>query len=285
VLSLTRLAEKITKNRDYSLRADIERKDEIGKLVSAFNLMLDTLDRQNKDLIESKQMLEEKIDERTSELKSINRELEAFTYSVSHDLRSPLRSINGFSMALLEDFGKNLDDSAKDFLNRIRDESYRLEVLIEGLLQLSRVSRQGLNIEAVDLSALANAFAKDLSVRFPEHEVLFICPKVLLAYGDKALLMSLIGNLLDNAWKYTSKTRNARVEMGSLDRNQETVYFVRDNGAGFDMKYAEKMFAPFQRFHRQGDFNGLGIGLATAARIIHRHGGEIWAESIPGEGA
>jgi len=285
ILNLTSLAEKITKNKDYSLRANPDRKDEVGKLMLAFNLMLDTLDQQNKDLVDAKQMLEEKVDERTTELKNINRELEAFTYSVSHDLRAPLRSIDGFSTAFLEDFGGKLDSTAKDYLVRIRAASYRMGLLIDSLLELSRVSRQALNIEAVNLASLVENLVKDLRDRFPGQKVHFKCPEILLAYGDKALLMSLLENLLENSWKYSSKTTNAQVECGSLERNGETVYFVRDNGAGFDMKYADKLFGPFQRLHRHEDFDGLGIGLATAARIIHRHGGEIWAESILGEGA
>lgn len=285
ILNLTELADRITKNKNYSLRADPDRKDEVGKLLLAFNSMLDTIDQQNKDLIDAKHMLEEKVDERTAELRNINRELEAFTYSVSHDLRAPLRSIDGFSSALLEDFGKNFDITANDYLARIRTASHRMGLLIDSLLQLSRVSRQELNIEAVNLVSLAEDIIRDLSERFRGQEVIFACPDILLAYGDRTLLMSLMENLLENAWKYSSKIHNARVELGSIERNGETVYFVRDNGAGFDMKYADKLFGPFQRLHRQEDFDGLGIGLATAARIIHRHSGEIWAEGISGEGA
>jgi len=285
IINLTALAEKITKNKDYSLRANSDRKDEVGKLFIAFNLMLDTLDQQNKDLIDAKQMLEDKVDERTAELKNINRELEAFTYSVSHDLRAPLRSIDGFGMAFLEDFGENLDATAKDYLARIRSATHRMGVLIDSLLKLSRVSQLNLSFEATNLSDLAKDLIRNFSERFPGHKVQFICPEILLAYGDKALLMSLMENLLENAWKYSSRIKNARVELGSLDRNGDTVYFIRDNGAGFDMRYADKLFGPFQRLHRHEEFEGLGIGLATAARIIHRHGGEIWAEGITGEGA
>lgn len=285
ILNLTELAENITRNKDYSLRANTDRRDEVGKLIAAFNHMLDTLDQQNKDLIDAKKMLEEKVDERTIELKNINKELEAFTYSVSHDLRAPLRSIDGFGAALLEDFGGKLDATAKDYLARMRSASHRMGVLIDSLLELSRVSRQALNIEAVNLASLIEDLVRDLCERFPGQKVNFKCPDILLAYGDKALLMCLMENLLENAWKYSSKTNNPQVESGCLERNGEIVYFVRDNGAGFDMKYADKLFGPFQRLHRQEEFDGLGIGLATAARIIHRHGGEIWAEGILGEGA
>jgi len=285
ILNLTELAEKITKSKDYSLRANPDRKDEVGKLLVAFNLMLDTLDQQNKELVDAKQMLEERVDERTAELRNINRELEAFTYSVSHDLRAPLRSIDGFSRAFLEDFGEKVDATAKDYLARIQNASRRMGTLIDSLLELSRVSRKLLTVEPIDLASLMRDLVRDLRDRYPGQKVHFRCQNVLLVYGDKALLMALMENLLENAWKYSSKTPNAQVECGSMERNGETVYFVRDNGAGFDMRYADKLFAPFQRLHRHEDFDGLGIGLATAARIIHRHGGEIWAESILGEGA
>jgi signal transduction histidine kinase len=285
ILKLTEISENIAHKKDYSLRASLDRKDEIGKLLAAFNSMLDTIYQQDKELKEAKNLLEIKIDERTSELKNINRELEAFVYSVSHDLRAPLRSIDGFSAALMEDFGGNMGATEKDYLMRITAASHRMAVLIDSLLKLSQVSQQKLNIAAVNLAGLANDIARDLYERYPDQKVLFLCPDLILDYADNALMISLLANLLDNAWKYTSKTTEACIEFGSLDRNGEMVYFVRDNGVGFDMKYAEKLFAPFQRMHRHEDFEGLGIGLATSARIIHRHGGEIWAESSSGQGA
>ncbi len=285
IAELTAVASRITKNRDYSLRVAPDRKDEIGELMAAFNMMLDRIDEQNKALLESKQTLEEQVEFRTTELKNINRELEAFTYSVSHDLRSPLRSIDGFSVALLEDCGSQLDTMGKDYLARIRAASQRMGKLIDSLLYLSRVSRQEITAQAVNLATLADEIVEGLRERFPTQEVYFVRPQTLLTYGDRVLLMAVLENLLGNAWKYSAKLGSSQVELGSVERNGEPVYFVRDQGVGFDMKYADKLFAPFQRLHRSEDFEGLGIGLATVARIVHRHGGEIWAEGLVGAGA
>lgn len=285
ISNLTELTDRITQNKDYSLRATVDRGDEVGQLMNAFNTMLNTIDEQNRALMESKHTLKEQVDFRTEELKNINRELEAFTYSVSHDLRSPLRSIDGFSMALIEDCGAQLDEMGKDYLDRIRSASQRIGKLIDSLLYLSRVSRQEITAQAVNFSVMAQEVVEGLRGRFPQQDVYFTCPHTLLAYGDKTLLMAVFENLLGNAWKYSAKVSLPQVELGSVERKGEPVYFVRDNGIGFDMKYADKLFGPFQRLHREEDFEGLGIGLATVARIIHRHGGEIWAEGITGAGA
>jgi signal transduction histidine kinase len=285
ILSLIDIADRITRQQDYTLRAKKFRNDEMGKLVDTLNTMLDTLEEQNRALLGVKDNLEEQVEERTKELRNINRELEAFTYSVSHDLRSPLRSVEGFSTALLEDFGHKLDPAGLDYLQRIHAASLRMATLIDSLLYLSRVSRQDVAFQAVDLVPQADEIVARLREQYPARPVAFICPKTLLAYGDKTLLVILLENLLGNAWKYTAKVTLPQVELGVVDRKGEQVYFVRDNGAGFDMKFADKLFGPFQRLHRSEDFDGLGIGLATAARIIHRHSGEIWAESIVGAGA
>jgi len=285
ILSLIEFADRITRNNDYSLRATKNREDELGKLVDALNTMLDTIDSQNRALLEAKDNLEEQIEERTAELHTINRELEAFTYSVSHDLRSPLRSVDGFSVALLEDCGSQLDSAGHDYLQRIRAASQRMGKLIDSLLYLSRVSRQDVVFQAVDLVPLAREIVDRLNEQYPGRNIHFSCPETLLAYGDKTLLVILLENLLGNAWKYSANVNLPQIEIGCVDRSGEQVYFVRDNGVGFDMKYVDKLFGPFQRLHRSEDFDGLGIGLATVARIIHRHGGEIWAEGMVGAGA
>ena len=285
LMDITAIAERVTQQNDFSIRAEARREDEIGKLVAAFNLMLDTIDEQNRALMQAKNQLEEQVSERTAELRNINRELEAFTYSVSHDLRSPLRSVEGFSTALKEDYASQLDASGKDYVDRIRSASQHMTRLIDSLLYLSRVSTQDLTRQAVDLVPIASEIVDRLARQYPTRTVNFICPRTLLAYGDKALMAIVLENLLSNAWKYSEKVPQPNVELGVVSRNGEQVYFVRDNGVGFDMKYAERLFGPFQRLHRSEDFEGLGIGLATAARVIHRHGGEIWAESLPGAGA
>ncbi|MCB1614410.1 MAG: GHKL domain-containing protein, partial [Pseudomonadales bacterium] len=256
-----------------------------GQLVNAFNSMLETIQQQNRALVEVNENLESVVESRTAELKLTNKELEAFTYSVSHDLRSPLRSIDGFSAALLEDCGSQLDQNGLDYLTRMRAASQRMGKLIDSLLYLSRVSRQDMVFKAVDLSEIALEIGDGLKVVHPNRDVQLVVPDCVMAYGDRDLLYIVLDNLLRNAWKYTSKKVHALIELGSREQRGETVFFVRDNGAGFDMKYADKLFGPFQRLHRSEEFEGLGIGLATVARIVHRHGGEIWAEGKVDEGA
>ncbi len=285
LLTLAQTANTINRFKDYSLRARTDRQDELGQLVQAFNGMLDTIELQNRALLHANEHLEDEVQARTSELRATNRELEAFTYSVSHDLRSPLRSVDGFSAALLEDFSDKLNDAGRDYIARIRAASQRMGNLIDSLLHLSRVSRQDMQFRSVDLVQLAQEIVDELRSANPGRFVSFVCPQTLMAQGDRDLLRIVLENLLGNAWKYTGNTENPQVELGSYNRDNETVYCVRDNGAGFDMKYVDKLFGPFQRLHRDQEFEGLGIGLATVARIIHRHGGEIWAEGQVDQGA
>jgi DNA-binding response OmpR family regulator len=220
------------------------------------------------------------------ELERKNRELEAFSYSVSHDLRTPLRGIDGFSHALLADYGDVLDDRGKDYLNRVRKAAQRMGELIDDMLALARVSRAEINAERVDLGAIARGIAEDLAAKDPERACELVVADPLIAVGDRRLLRVLLENLLGNAWKFTAKAPAARIEIGSRpDGAGDTVYFVRDNGAGFNMDYAAKLFRPFQRLHAEADFPGTGIGLATVHRIIERHGGRVWAEGAVGEGA
>jgi signal transduction histidine kinase len=214
-----------------------------------------------------------------------NRELEAFCYSVSHDLRAPLRSLDGFSQALLEDYGDRLEPEGKDYLQRIGAAAKRMGQLIDDLLELSRVTRTDLNPAAVNLAEIARRIVGDLRATSPERSVSMTIPERLTAQGDQRLLYLALENLLSNAWKFTGKRQDARMELGVTRDGNETVYFVRDNGAGFDMTYADKLFAPFQRLHDEADFEGTGIGLATVQRIIQRHGGRVWAEGSVGHGA
>ncbi|WP_332993135.1 sensor histidine kinase [Scytonema sp. PRP1] len=220
------------------------------------------------------------------ELQAVNKELEAFSYSVSHDLRAPLRSIDGFSQALLEDCHDQLNANGQDYLRRIRAATQRMGQLIDDLLNLSRVTRSEMYLEPVDLSLLASSICTELQQSQPERQVEFVIQTGLLAQGDIRLLRVLLVNLLNNAWKFTSKHTQARIEFRvSKSESGVPVYFVRDDGAGFDMTYTHKLFGPFQRLHNMRDFPGNGIGLATVQRIVHRHGGRVWAEGEVERGA
>jgi len=230
--------------------------------------------------------LEQRVVERTAELAAVNKELESFSYSVSHDLRSPLRSIDGFSQALLEDYNDKLDAQAQNYLHRVRAASQRMAQLIDDMLNLSRVSRGEMRREEIDLSRMARDITEQLQRAQPERIVEVKIEDGIKARGDDRLLRIALENLLGNAWKFTSKQPSSRIEFGVQAGDAgEDVFFVRDNGAGFDMAYADKLFGAFQRLHSIDEFEGTGVGLATVQRIIRRHGGRIWAESQPGRGA
>ena len=229
--------------------------------------------------------LEQRIRERTAQLQASNQELESFTYSVSHDLRAPLRSITGFSQALLEDYADKLDAQGQDYLNRVRAASLRLAQLTDDLLNLSRVTRSEMRHDTVNLSEMAQAVVAELRQRQPERQVEFVVAEGMVARGDTRLIQVVLDNLLGNAWKFTQKRPQSRIEFGAMQHDGETAYFVRDNGAGFDMTYADKLFLPFQRLHAVTEFEGTGIGLATVQRIVRRHGGNAWAEGAVGQGA
>jgi PAS domain S-box-containing protein len=218
-------------------------------------------------------------------LEETTRELEAFSYSVSHDLRAPLRSIDGFSQALLEDQADALDDDGKDCLNRVRAAAQRMAQLIDDMLSLSRVSRTEIKHDRTDLAEMARSIVAELRGSQPDRVVEVTIPPTLFAGGDARLLRIVLDNLLANAWKFTGKTAAARIELGESRQDGEAIYFVRDNGAGFDMAYVDKLFGAFQRLHDVTDFAGTGIGLATVQRIIHRHGGRVWAVGEIGKGA
>ena len=236
-------------------------------------------------LIKAHEELELKVRERTAELEAANKELETFSYSVSHDLRAPLRSMEGFSNALLDDYGSKLDDQGRLYLRYVQESSQLMARLIDDLLELSRVTRSDMNYEDVDLSELAVAVSDQLGKAEPNKKVNVNISPGIMAYGDRNLLRIVLENLLGNAWKFTSKSDSPRVEMGITTQNDKSVYYVRDNGVGFDMAYADKLFKPFQRLHKETEFEGTGIGLATVQRIVRRHGGEVWADSKVGEGA
>jgi signal transduction histidine kinase len=229
--------------------------------------------------------LEQRVTERTRQLETANRELEAFAYAVSHDLRAPLRSMSGFSQILQETAPAGLDDKSRHYLQRIHDASLRMSGLIEDLLSLSRVSRTELVPRAVNLSDLFLESATTMRDRYPGRDINVRVMAGLEVNGDARLLRIAIDNLLDNAWKYTSRQPQADVSVGMEQRDGDAVYFVRDNGVGFDMAYAGKLFGPFQRMHPESQFSGTGIGLVTVQRIVAMHGGRIWADAKPNGGA
>ncbi|TWH52137.1 ATP-binding protein [Sporomusa sp. KB1] len=231
--------------------------------------------------------LEQRVAERTAELAAANKELEAFCYSVSHDLRAPLRCIDGFSLAVLEDYGHLLDEEGQGYLQRVRLASQRMAELIDGLLNLSRLTRGEIVRQEVELSTIVRDVAEVLRQAQPEREVCVIIEPGLKAYGDNGMLRILFENLLGNAFKFTVNRTDARVEVGKTveKESNRTIFYVRDNGAGFNMVYADKLFGAFQRLHTVHEFPGNGIGLATVQRIINRHGGEIWAQGEVGQGA
>jgi DNA-binding response OmpR family regulator len=219
------------------------------------------------------------------ELQRTNEELESFSYSVSHDLRAPLRSIDGFSQALLEDYSNSLDERGRGYLRRVRSAAQRMGELIDDLLELSRVGRAELTRNPTNLSEIARSIADELRRKDPDRDALVVVRDGLVAQADARLVRILLENLIGNAWKFTSKIPAARIELDVEFRQEDAVYRVRDNGAGFDMTYATKLFAPFQRLHGEADFPGTGIGLATVRRIVDRHGGRVWAEGEVGRGA
>lgn len=259
---------------DKASRARLGTDNEIGDAARAFD---DTADALNAAL--------ESVESHRRRLEAANKELEAFSYSVSHDLRAPLRGMDGFSQALLDDYGDKLDETGKDYLRRVRNATKKMGNLIDDLLALSRVTRRELKQEQIDLSSVARSIADEFKQAEPGREVEFrIAPDVCVD-GDKDLLRIALQNLIGNAWKFTAKKRHAKIEFDVAENNGTRAIFVRDDGAGFDMSYADKLFQPFTRLHGEKEFDGTGIGLATVQRIVHRHGGRIWAEGAVEKGA
>lgn len=229
--------------------------------------------------------LERRVAERTAELEAANHELEAFSYSVSHDLRAPLRAMDGFSKMLMEDYHDSLDETGRDYLARVHGASQRMAQLIDDLLSLSRVTRAEMRREPVDLSALALEAVEAIRRKEPERRVEVAIAPGLEVWGDPRLLGLVLENLLSNAWKFTSRSDEARIELGALEEAEGLVYFVKDNGAGFEMAYVDKLFNAFQRLHSASEYPGTGVGLATVQRIVRRHGGQVRAEGETGKGA
>lgn len=292
VMNLVDAATNVTKDKDYSIRVDEQGAKEIQELVFAFNTMLDRIaqreserDHAEYELKQHRDHLEDIIHERTAELEASNKELEAFSYSVSHDLRAPLRSIHGFCQMLVEDYSEQLDQAGLDYMMRVQSNALDMGSLIEDLLQLARITRCDFHKQKLDISDLAKETIDKLKQQNPERDIDIKLQNNLIADGDEHLISVALDNLLGNSWKYTSKTAHPIIEIGSdHSGNGHDIYFVKDNGAGFDMKYADKIFLAFQRLHSKEEYPGTGVGLATVQRVIDRHGGKVWAESHIGEG-
>ena len=263
---------------DYHSRVKIRERGDLRMMANSFNTMAAALERNHAEL-------DERVRKRTAELELVNNELQAFSYSVSHDLRSPLRSIDGFSQALLEDYSSQLDATAQDYLRRLRGGAQRMGQLIDDLLLLSRVTRQTIQYTPVDLSALSRDVVQELRDDGSARDVHVDIEEGMGVRGDYGLLTIVLQNLIGNAWKFTQHATSPSLKIGSTQTNGERVFFVADNGAGFDMAYSNQLFAPFQRLHSNAEFKGTGIGLATVQRAVTRHGGRVWAEAVPGEGA
>jgi signal transduction histidine kinase len=277
--SLTEAASAISGGEVFE-KVNISRSDELGELASAFNTMAARVR-------DSHHELEDRVRQRTIQLEEANNELESFSYSVSHDLRAPLRAISGFSAILLEDYADKMPDGARGHLEKVRDGAKTMGRLVDDLLNFSRLGRQALRKTTVAPADVARQVVSELSVEGQRPELTITIDDVPTAYADPSLLKHVYSNLISNAVKYSRDRSDANVKIGALDQNghAETVYFVRDNGAGFDMQYADKLFGVFQRLHRADEFEGTGVGLAISQRIIHRHGGRIWAEAEVDAGA
>ena len=285
LVSITRRITQLASG-DYSDALDnLQRRDELGALVTAFRNMLTRIDSRDREIKQLNADLEQLVAERTVELQAANRELESFAYAIAHDLRAPLRGMGGFSQALLEDYGESLETEAKTYLDHIIAGSTRMGELVDGLLTLSRSTRGELQRNELDLSALAERLLAELARIEPERQLSWGVAPGPVTRGDGRMLEAVLRNLLGNAWKYTEGTAEAKIRVYADKDNQQPVFCIEDNGAGFDMAHAGKLFQPFQRLHRQDEFVGIGIGLATVQRIVHRHGGEIQAHSTQGQGA
>lgn len=288
LLPVSKLAEAAAgiSRGDLARRVTGLPQDEMGALGGAFNAMMDRLETNAKELRNLNETLELKVRERTLELTAANRELEAFTYCASHDLRAPLRRVEAFSSLLEGELAGRLDKTCGDYLRRIRESCGNMARLMDALLRLSQAARRSLESRTFDLAAAAAGIMARLRDSDPGREVLFSAPAGGLAVrGDQELLTEALENLLGNAWKFTAGAAAPAIELGAMEKNGEKVYYVRDNGSGFDMRNADKLFAPFHRLHSASEFPGSGIGLSIVRRVIERHGGQIWAEASAGAGA
>ena len=269
------------KQGNLSLRASVEPFTEVGQIATLYNRVVNTLQEMITKMGEMNRTLQEK----SNDLASVNEELETFNYAVAHDLRAPLRAIDGFSQIVVQRSADRLDNQSKNYLERIQQGANRMGQLINDLLSLSQISQSAMVRMSVDLSEISKTIVATIQRNSPERLTHFVIAPDMLVQGDPGLLKIALENLIGNGWKFTRKQLQARIEVGILDQKEEKVYFVRDNGVGFDMAYASKIFAPFQRLHTATEFEGTGVGLATVMRIIHRHGGRLWTEAAVDQGA
>ena len=285
LLSLVAKTKEVAETGNYSVRMNYDGKDEIATLSKEFNAMLVQIDDMESSLKEINQKLEERVAERTAQLEIANKELEAFSYTVSHDLKAPLRSINGFTEILVSKYSDKIDDKGKDLAKVIVANAKKMGRLIEDLLEFSRIGRKEMVMTEISMDSLVQQVLNEAKETYKERNVEVTIQKLPPAKGDWSLMVQVWTNLISNAFKYTGHKEKGMISIGSYKQGSENVYFIKDNGAGFDMKYQDKLFKVFQRLHSAGEFEGTGVGLANVNRIISRHGGKVWAEGKVDEGA
>jgi signal transduction histidine kinase len=285
ILQLANVAKVVSDRKDYTVRAARYTQDELGLLAEAFNDMLTQIQARDAALLHMNEELEQRVLDRTAELRAANQELEAFSYSISHDLRAPLRSITGFSHILLEDYAPQLPDEAQHYLNIVDNSAQQMGQLIDDLLTFSRLGRGELTKQLVPPADLVRQVIEELHAERVGRQVEIKLGDLPPCFGERTMLKQIFVNLLGNALKYSRQRDVAQIEVGCQEDAGEQVYFVKDNGAGFDMQYAHKLFGVFQRLHRAEEYEGTGVGLAIVQRIVHRHGGRVWAEAAVDQGA
>jgi len=285
VLELAETAKIVSQGRDYSVRARPGNRDEVGLLIETFNQMLAQIEERDVELGKGREQLEQRVEQRTAELAATVKELEGFSYSVAHDLRAPLRHISGFSNMLAEQYGPSLDPNAQRYLERIQNGARQMGMLVDDLLNLARIGRQEMRCQATGLNSLLDEVLADLKPEADGRKVEWRIGRLPFVECDPSLMKQALYNLASNALKYTRPREKAVIEVDARVQEGVTVIVFRDNGVGFSMKYADKLFGVFQRLHRPEDFEGTGVGLATVQRIIHKHGGRVWAEGELDKGA
>jgi signal transduction histidine kinase len=286
IVALARTARMVSRYRDYSLRFESSQTyDELASLTDAFNEMLTEIQQRDAALEQARDELEQRVEERTAQLSAANRELEAFSYTVAHDLRGPLDIISNICYLMQSDSGEAAKDAGDPMLERLCASVDEMSNLINDLLNLSRATSAGLHRKRLDLSAMASSILEGLAAVHPGRDVEGVVQLGCHATADPGLMQIVLQNLLRNAWKFTGHRESARIEFGCIHDGPETAFYVRDNGAGFDQRLADKLFKPFQRLHTENEFAGTGIGLATVLRVVARHGGRIWAEGEIAKGA